>query len=126
MDQVCLNLNIQHKFLVSELFDSLDEASRDDSDDEFARTAKKQRLSSPTYDEQFELSQDVVAAFDDFERKLSQAPPSIPFSQPRSSQANTESARKRRRSQIALALGQVLTESDGLKGTQDICVILCL
>ena len=45
-----------------------------DSDSE-SRPHKRQRLSSPTYDEQFEMySQDEVNAFDMFERRMSQAP----------------------------------------------------
>ena len=47
-----------------------------DTDSE-SRLQKRQRLSSPTYDDQFEMySQDEVNAFDMFERQLSQAPTS--------------------------------------------------
>ncbi|KAJ3534723.1 hypothetical protein NM688_g7090 [Phlebia brevispora] len=80
-----------------------------DSDDDFSRAAKKQRLSSPTYDEQFELSQDEVAAFDAFERKLSQVSTPVPLSQLKH-KIITDSARKRRNSAIALALAQTDAE----------------
>lgn len=63
-----------------------------DTDPE-SRPQKRQRLSSPTYDDQLEMySQDEVNAFDMFERQLSQAPKS-PYrtSQSQSQQVNNSS-----------------------------------
>ena len=88
-----------------------------DSDDEHSRAAKRQRLSSPTYDEQVELSEDIVEAFDAFERTLSQQ---LPPSQARRSQGLSASAKKRRDSMIALALSQPATgpSAERREGTQ--------
>lgn len=77
-----------------------------DSDSEWPR--KRQRLSSPTYDEQFELSQDDVKAFDMFEQKLSQA-----LSSPlKPSQKLFSQARPQRGFEVASALNRS-------KGTAD-------
>ncbi|KAI0094432.1 hypothetical protein BDY19DRAFT_901619 [Irpex rosettiformis] len=65
---------------------------------------KKQRLSSPTYDEQYELSQDQITAFDEFERALTQRSSTSPKSPPKPSQALTPRSRRKRNIAIALAL----------------------
>lgn len=82
-----------------------------DSDDEYSRAAKRQRLSSPTYDEQVEMSQDIVAAFDAFERDQSQHP-RPPQGPGRPSQSLSASERKKRDSAIALALSQPVQGAD--------------
>lgn len=64
---------------------------------------KRQRLSSPTYDEQIPLSQQEVAAFDTFEETLSQGSrKSSPF---KASHSSSSLDRTRRDEIIASALG---------------------
>ncbi|KAI0785379.1 hypothetical protein BC629DRAFT_516029 [Irpex lacteus] len=78
---------------------------RDTYEQDSPSSRKKQRLSSPTYDEQFELSQDQIKAFDEFERALTQRCPSpSPKSPLKPSQAITPRSRRRRNIAIALAL----------------------
>ncbi|KAK7695063.1 hypothetical protein QCA50_002252 [Cerrena zonata] len=64
---------------------------------------KRQRLSSPTYDEQIPLSQHEVAAFDTFEHTLSQG--SKKSSPLKPSQSLSSSGRARRDELIAAAMG---------------------
>ncbi|KAF7796563.1 hypothetical protein EIP86_007744 [Pleurotus ostreatoroseus] len=93
----------------------IDEANEGESDDEFERATKKQRLSSPTYDDQFELSEDLVAAFDNVDRTYSQAMPIPPRSQPRPPQARSQSGREIRLSQISNALKGQGKQKDDLQ-----------
>lgn len=94
----------------------------EDSDDDFSRVTKRQRLSSPTYDDQVELSQDQVAAFDAFERTLSQTT----LSQAKPSQAVSASAKKRRDGAIALALSQHGFGHDSDMSSSQSAFILCI
>lgn len=60
-----------------------------DSDPGHETPRKRQRLSSPTYDQQFVMSQEEVDAFDVFNRRLSQTRVSpLKLSAPLSSQIN--------------------------------------
>ncbi|CAL1694441.1 unnamed protein product [Somion occarium] len=80
---------------------------------------KRQRLSSPTYDEQVSLSQDEVAAFDDFERQRTQ---SLDGTSPlKMSQANTSYDRRKRDEAIALALGlkSVVGDDEGDQSSEE-------
>ncbi|KAH9947131.1 hypothetical protein B0H21DRAFT_364507 [Amylocystis lapponica] len=63
---------------------------------------KRQRLSSPTYDEQYCLSQEELRAFDVFEHELSQS--QRPLSPPRPSQSLANPLRRKRAQYISFAL----------------------
>lgn len=63
------------------------------------RPAKRQRMSSPTYDEQVDLSQDDIAAFDQMQETLSQA-----HSRPQSPEKSSLNAREKRQRAIEEAL----------------------
>lgn len=79
-------------------YQSLDESDRIGYD----APRKKQRLSSPTYEEQFEqLSQAEEDAFDVFNRRLSQTR----ASPPRLSQSLSQHIKRKRSYAIAEALG---------------------
>jgi hypothetical protein len=64
------------------------------------RSRKRQRMSSPTYDEQVVLSQDVIDAFDKFEHARSQ----LHSSGPTTKQSTSLSGREKRQREIAEAL----------------------
>ena len=72
-----------------------------ESDSAYETPHKRQRLSSPTYDDQFVMSQEEVAAFDVFNRRLSQTRAS-PM---RPSQSLSPQSKRKRSHAIAEALG---------------------
>lgn len=75
--------------------------------DPMSPVRKRQRMSSPTYDEQVALSQDDLEAFDNFERKLTQLQSprtQSPAKTTRLSKSPTLTARERRQRAIEEAL----------------------
>jgi hypothetical protein len=68
------------------------------------RSRKRQRMSSPTYDEQVVLSQDVIDAFDKFEHARSRLHSSEPHSPSKMKPSTSLSGREKRQREIAEAL----------------------
>ncbi|KAI0072234.1 hypothetical protein K474DRAFT_1651388 [Panus rudis PR-1116 ss-1] len=81
--------------------------------------SKRQRLSSPTYDEQVVLSQEEVAAFDDYDKNLTQS--SQRQSSPlKMSQTMAQADRRKRDAAIAAALGlKEITQDDEIAGAEN-------
>ncbi|KAI0695617.1 hypothetical protein BC835DRAFT_1414750 [Cytidiella melzeri] len=82
------------------------------SDQGESSSRKKQRLSSPTYDEQYELSLGQIQAFDALDKTISQHTSLSPKSPPKQSQANTPRSRRRRNLAIAMALKENVPKDD--------------